>query len=166
MDIEEKLAKYRQNKSNEQVSKRDEERSFFTTNFFTKYFKEKDKTEKIEKFKPPLVKRKIQLVEKKSNPILINELPDEYQEEPEEIKTWISKLALKFLLWVLLYALFIKLEFGVVYLICSLLVLVYLNTNVGKKSKISAYSVFNPNVERIQGTLTSEQLEKNLISPF
>jgi hypothetical protein len=92
--------------------------------------------------------------------VLINEIEDEEEEEENahdqgRFRKYIIQLILKFLLWATLFAIFIKIEFGVPYFIVSLLVIICLNTNVGrKKSKISAYSVFNPNVERIQGKIS------------
>lgn len=91
-------------------------------------------------------------------------------EEPEEIEVplriRVIKIVLSFLLWAILFAIFIKLEFGVVYFVISLLVVIYLNTGRRKPGTKSAYSVFNPNVERIQGQLTAEQLQQNLLRPF
>ena len=100
------------------------------------------------------------------------EIEDHYLEpeliEKEDKNIKYLKLFLKLLLWSLLNALFIRLEFGIVYLVVSSLVLICLNTNVGKKKKgtVSAYSVFNPNLERLPGQLTSEQIEKSLIGAF
>lgn len=105
----------------------------------------------------------------------LNDNEDSFQRENQEIyepeieepfRLRLIKIALKFFLWATLFALFIKLEFGIVYFVVSLLVLVYLNTGRRAPGTKSAYSVFNPNVERIQGQLTAEQLEKNLMRPF
>lgn len=73
-------------------------------------------------------------------------------------------LFLKAVLWLTLWMLFIHLEFGAVYLIISLLILIYRNTSTIRRNIYtpSAYSVFNPNCERIDGTFTSEQFEKEL----
>ncbi|KAL6444831.1 hypothetical protein ACFW04_002103 [Cataglyphis niger] len=71
---------------------------------------------------------------------------------------------LYFLLWVTLYAIALKYEFGAVYFILSALVFIYLNTRSGPKrqGEPSAYSVFNPNCEAIQGTLDATQFEKEI----
>lgn len=70
---------------------------------------------------------------------------------------------LSFLLWLTLWGLFIELQFGAVFFTLSLLLFVYFNTRTGgKDNKPSAYSVFNKNCERIQGTLTAEQMQKNM----
>lgn len=72
-----------------------------------------------------------------------------------------------FLLWTVLFMIAIHFEFGYVFLVVSGLVFIYLNTRTGpkKKGEISAYSVFNPNCQAIDGTLKAEQFERefNLI---
>lgn len=54
-----------------------------------------------------------------------------------------------------------------VYLVISGLLFIYFNTRTGpkKEGEVSAYSVFNPNCEAIDGTLKAEQFERefNLI---
>jgi len=71
---------------------------------------------------------------------------------------------LKVILWLILWGLFIELEFGAVYFVVSSLYIIYANTRTGPKAdgSLSAYSVFNPNYERLEGTFTSEQFEKEL----
>ncbi|XP_066588396.1 uncharacterized protein Saysd1 [Prorops nasuta] len=71
---------------------------------------------------------------------------------------------LYFLFWVTLYLIAIEFEFGAVYFIVSSLVLIYLNTRSGPKVKgeLSAYSVFNPNCEAIDGTLDASQFEREI----
>lgn len=55
-------------------------------------------------------------------------------------------------------------EFGAVYFIISALFFIWINTRSEKKKKgeVSAYSVFNPNCEAIQGTINIQQLEKQM----
>jgi len=76
------------------------------------------------------------------------------------------KLAIKLLAWSLVYILFIYVEFGAVYFIFSLLCLVYFTTRSGpprdRREGPSAYSVFNPGCERLEGTFTTEQFEREL----
>ncbi|XP_055545029.1 uncharacterized protein LOC129730035 [Wyeomyia smithii] len=68
-----------------------------------------------------------------------------------------------FLFWVTLYAIAIELRFGVVFLMLSALVAIYLNTRTEKTpGEISAYSVFNKNCEAIDGTLKAEQFEREI----
>ena len=73
--------------------------------------------------------------------------------------------ALYFLLWITLYIIAIKVEFGAVYFIVTALLFIYFNTRSGRKKKgeISAYSVFNPDCQSIDGTLKAEQLEREFM---
>uniref|UniRef100_T1JGE4 SAYSvFN domain-containing protein n=1 Tax=Strigamia maritima TaxID=126957 RepID=T1JGE4_STRMM len=72
---------------------------------------------------------------------------------------------LKFVLWLLLMTVFVEVEFGAVFLICSIFYIIFRNfRNTPKKEgEPSAYSVFNPNCEAIDGTLTAEQFERELL---
>lgn len=69
-----------------------------------------------------------------------------------------------FVLWASVYAIFIKLQFGTVYLLLSGLIGMYVNTRTRpkKKNEVSAYSVFNKNCESILGTLKAEQFEREM----
>ncbi|EFB17426.1 hypothetical protein PANDA_016216, partial [Ailuropoda melanoleuca] len=72
---------------------------------------------------------------------------------------------LKVLLWLVLLGLFVELEFGLVYFVLSLFYWMYVGTRSPEEKREgekSAYSVFNPGCEAIQGTLTAEQLEREL----
>ncbi|XP_048081754.2 SAYSvFN domain-containing protein 1 [Ursus arctos] len=72
---------------------------------------------------------------------------------------------LKVLLWLVLLGLFVELEFGLVYFVLSLFYWMYVGTRgpeEKREGEKSAYSVFNPGCEAIQGTLTAEQLEREL----
>ncbi|XP_043820134.1 SAYSvFN domain-containing protein 1 [Dromiciops gliroides] len=72
---------------------------------------------------------------------------------------------LKVALWLVLLGLFVELEFGLVYFVLSLFYWMYVGTRgpgEKKKGEKSAYSVFNPGCESIQGTLTVEQFEREL----
>lgn len=66
--------------------------------------------------------------------------------------------------WVTLYIIAIELQFGIVFLMLSALLGIYLNTRTGPKNtnEISAYSVFNKNCESIDGTLKAEQFEREI----
>uniref|UniRef100_A0A8C5MIK3 SAYSVFN motif domain containing 1 n=1 Tax=Leptobrachium leishanense TaxID=445787 RepID=A0A8C5MIK3_9ANUR len=74
-------------------------------------------------------------------------------------------LLLKLLLWLVLLGLFVELEFGLAYFIISMFYWLYEGTRGPRDRKDgekSAYSVFNPGCEAIEGTLTAEQFEREL----
>jgi hypothetical protein len=74
-------------------------------------------------------------------------------------------LSVEFLLWATLFYICIILEFGSAYLVCSLLYFLWRSTGTGRKrdpNALSAYSVFNPNCEAIHGTVTAEQLAREM----
>ncbi|XP_061326892.1 SAYSvFN domain-containing protein 1 [Pezoporus flaviventris] len=74
-------------------------------------------------------------------------------------------LVLKVLLWAVLLALFVELELGLPYFVLSLLYWMYVGTrgpDERRQGELSAYSVFNPGCVPIRGTLTVEQLEREL----
>lgn len=87
------------------------------------------------------------------------------KEESKEDKQWRYCLyILYFVFWATCYAITIELQFGAVFLVISALIGIYVNTRTGPKPKneISAYSVFNKNVEAIDGTLNAEQFEREI----
>lgn len=71
---------------------------------------------------------------------------------------------LYFLLWVTLYIIAVKYEFGAIYFILSMLIFIWLNTGTKKKKpgELSAYSVFNPDCKPIEGTYDASQIEKEI----
>ncbi|KAM6367525.1 SAYSvFN domain-containing protein 1 [Alca torda] len=78
---------------------------------------------------------------------------------------WARPLLLKVLLWAVLLALFAELELGLPYFVLSLLYWMYACTRgpaERRRGELSAYSVFNPGCAAIAGTLTAEQLEREL----
>ncbi|CAF4778645.1 unnamed protein product, partial [Rotaria magnacalcarata] len=77
-------------------------------------------------------------------------------EEEKSINSW-QIILLKFFVWLTLFLIFIRLEFGAIYFIISLLYVMW--SNLGRRrgrNQLSAYSVFNPNFEKIQGTFSAE----------
>ncbi len=70
----------------------------------------------------------------------------------------------KFILWMALFIVFIKIEFGGPFFIISLSVILYKSMKPGsrKKDEPSAYSVFNPNCESIDGLVSKGQHEAEL----
>lgn len=78
---------------------------------------------------------------------------------------WKVTLLLKVLLWLVLLGLFVELEFGLAYFVLSMFYWLYEGTRgpgQRRKGEKSAYSVFNPGCEAIDGTLTAEQFEREL----
>ncbi|XP_075605125.1 SAYSvFN domain-containing protein 1 [Balearica regulorum gibbericeps] len=78
---------------------------------------------------------------------------------------WARPLLLKVLLWAVLLALFAELELGLPYFVLSGLYWMYAGTRgpaERRRGELSAYSVFNPGCTAIAGTLTAEQLEREL----
>ena len=77
-------------------------------------------------------------------------------------------MLLQLLIWLCLLMVFIKMEFAAVYLATSGFALIYLNLgNDGENRRKgggakSAYSVFNPGCEAIDGTLTAQQFEREI----
>ncbi|NWH68762.1 SMDC1 protein, partial [Geococcyx californianus] len=82
-----------------------------------------------------------------------------------EAPAWARPLLLKVLLWAVLLALFAELELGLPYFVLSLLYWMHAGTRgpaERRRGELSAYSVFNPGCAAIAGTLTAEQLEREL----
>ncbi|XP_061174534.1 SAYSvFN domain-containing protein 1-like [Saccostrea echinata] len=91
---------------------------------------------------------------------------EETELEKSTKKPWNrTQLTLTILMWILAWLFCIEHQFGAVFLVISLIFFIYYNTRTDKRkqNKLSAYSVFNPNCERIDGTFTSEQFEKELL---
>lgn len=75
-----------------------------------------------------------------------------------------KKFLLNFFVWCCFFRYAVYIEFGAVFLLLSGFYLIWTNTRTGPKktNEMSAYSVFNPNCERIEGTLDAEQFEKEI----
>ncbi|KAG4093952.1 hypothetical protein H8356DRAFT_1696284 [Neocallimastix lanati (nom. inval.)] len=69
-------------------------------------------------------------------------------------------------IWLVLQLIFAYLEFGTIFLIISIAILIYMNTSTAEKDpeKKSAYSVFNKNCERLDGQITTATFEKQIYS--
>jgi len=87
---------------------------------------------------------------------------EDLDEEQERTSIDWLILAVKILLWSLCFYLAVLLEFGLVYLVTSAFALFYLGTGKRRKGTPSAYSVFNPNCESIDGTLKAEDFEREI----
>jgi hypothetical protein len=68
-----------------------------------------------------------------------------------------TKNIIIFILWYSLYRLFLKYNFGAVYFMLTIIALIFMNLGQRKPGELSAYSVFNPNHERILGTMTTNE---------
>ncbi|CAG9536110.1 unnamed protein product [Cercopithifilaria johnstoni] len=65
--------------------------------------------------------------------------------------------------WLMAQWYFTYIEFGLVFFIFSLFVLLFINLGKRKSGELSAYSVFNPQCERLPGTITAEHFERDLL---
>ena len=82
-------------------------------------------------------------------------------EEPRTVLDW-AILGTKCLLWAACFYLCVLLELGLAFVITSGFAVIWLNLGRRKRGQPSAYSVFNPNCEAIDGTLTAEQFEREI----
>ena len=94
---------------------------------------------------------------------------DKTTEEQDTSKPWtlidFAIVLVKILMWFVGQWGFVKLGFGAVYFTTSCFALIWLNlgTEKRKTNSPSAYSVFNPNFEKIQGTFDAEQIEEQTL---
>ena len=65
-------------------------------------------------------------------------------------------------IWALIYKIFIIYEFGLVYFFFTIILLIFNNLGERKPWELSAYSIFNPNFERIPGSMTSENIQNGM----
>ncbi|EGC28428.1 hypothetical protein DICPUDRAFT_44282 [Dictyostelium purpureum] len=72
------------------------------------------------------------------------------------------KFIIKFLIWLLVQYIFLRLEWGAVFFVLSCFVLII--TNLGKRdsNKLSAYNVFNKNYESILLSKSKDSLERDM----
>lgn len=90
---------------------------------------------------------------------------------PDRIKAYlISKCkSRRFIFYLLLQSLAFYLEFGAVFFVLGLLYFIFTNLSDRKRKpeELSAYSVFNPNCERIDGTVDASEMINNIVTgPF
>jgi Flp pilus assembly protein TadB len=173
--LENKLLNFR----NQQEKKEEEEKGTYFKSIFNLFSSssplelKKRKENKIIKTKSDIKREKYEQLQKvlkeqtEATSLINNKEEEEEEEEVYYSKHFIIILFLKFILWLILFVIFIKLEFGLVYFIISLILVIYLNTSKNKKKGVlSAYSVFNPNLERLNGTFTSDHVEKSIRNTF
>ena len=60
-----------------------------------------------------------------------------------------------FIIWYSLYRLFLKYNFSYVYFMITIITLIFLKLGQRKTVELSSYSVFNPNNERILGSMSN-----------
>lgn len=72
------------------------------------------------------------------------------------------KLYFYLFLWLLFFYITFILQFSSLYFIITLILLIFYNLKNKDKNEISAYSVFNNGYERLLGTLTPEQFEREI----
>lgn len=90
---------------------------------------------------------------------------DALEENIEVQQPWSSIdyaiLAVKLVIWLIGQIIFVKLDFGAVYFATSAFAFIWLSLGKERRQpgQKSAYSVFNPNCQNIQGSFTAEQFE-------
>ncbi|PRP79412.1 hypothetical protein PROFUN_08173 [Planoprotostelium fungivorum] len=114
-------------------------------------FKEEEKPTKIQQYKHELYVW------------LINRLPISVVDFVYSIPI---ETYLGFALWFLLFFVFIRLEFGVVFFICSLFFLMFSNLGQRKEGELSAYNVFNRGGKALPGQLTASQFESEILHKY
>ena len=62
-----------------------------------------------------------------------------------------TKNIIIFIIWYTIYRIFLYYNFALVYILLTIIALIFLNLGERKPGELSAYSVFNPNNERIMG---------------
>lgn len=88
-------------------------------------------------------------------------LSDEEKEfNPLDIVT--TKNIIIVVVWGLIYKLFVYFEFGLVYFFMTIIALIFYNLGERKPWELSAYSIFNPNCERIPGTFTASSIQPGI----
>ncbi|CAD5216595.1 unnamed protein product [Bursaphelenchus okinawaensis] len=75
------------------------------------------------------------------------------------LQCWVVTLSF----WLIGQLLAAHIEFGCVYFLFSLFLLMFLNLGVRAEGELSAYSVFNPNCHRLLGQITSEHFERDML---
>lgn len=70
------------------------------------------------------------------------------------------------LIWLLIYVAALQFQFGIVFVIATGFYLLWISLGTKKRknpNELSAYSVFNPNCERLLGQTTAEQFENEIL---
>ncbi|KAG5313713.1 SMDC1 protein, partial [Acromyrmex insinuator] len=160
MTVKERLEAYRRKKRRQEMmeSIKNVMRNIFSWN----------REIRIEKFEESMKEEQVKLC-KQSVDVEedVQEVDVQEEDNTQESQSTVLKRViylLYFLLWATLYMIALEYEFGAVYFILSALIFICLNTRSGPKRRgePSAYSVFNPNCEAIEGTLDASQFEKEI----
>ncbi len=69
-----------------------------------------------------------------------------------------SRKMIYFIIWAGAFKLAIKIEFGTVYTIFSLILFIFLNLGKREEGTLSAYSIFNDNYEKLIGEFDSNSV--------
>ena len=74
------------------------------------------------------------------------------------------QIVVRLALWFCVFGIFVELGFGLVFVIVSALVALFLSTSTGQRARdrLSPYSVFNPNFEEITGTYNADTVAQSL----
>ncbi len=95
------------------------------------------------------------------------EVPGDEEQPPEPVP-WTNIdyviLIVKLAMWTVAQVIFVKVGFGAVFFATSAFAFIWLNLGNERRrpGRMSAYSVFNPGFENIQGTFTAQQFEQEL----
>ncbi|KAL0819485.1 hypothetical protein ABMA28_007585 [Loxostege sticticalis] len=94
----------------------------------------------------------------------VSEVESFVEENPESWRYFTVKWAIYAIIWLTLFGIFLKIQFGAVFFVISVLIGICINTRTRprKKGEVSAYSVFNDNCVSIDGTLKAEQFEREI----
>ncbi|XP_054261254.1 SAYSvFN domain-containing protein 1 [Macrosteles quadrilineatus] len=155
--MDEKLARYRSKKRREEFIQLSKEKIFSFLKVGTqKHDMVGDEVELT-------IKDQEEEVESKDDNASISSLESADESECCDEFTY-SKFSLYASLWLILFSFAIYLEFGAIYFIVSGFYIIWANTRTGPKRRgeVSAYSVFNPDCEAIDGTLKPEQFEREI----
>ncbi|KYN38695.1 Uncharacterized protein C6orf64 [Trachymyrmex septentrionalis] len=160
MTVKERLEAYRRKKRRQEMM---ESIKSVMTNIFSW-----NREVRIEKFEESMKEEQVKLckqsvdVEEDVQEVDVQEEDNTQESQSTMLKRVIYLLY--FLLWATLYMIALEYEFGAVYFVLSALIFICLNTRSGPKRRgePSAYSVFNPNCEAIEGTLDASQFEKEI----
>lgn len=71
--------------------------------------------------------------------------------------------ALKLLVWVTIWRLFVYIDFGSLWVVLTGIALIFLNLGERDPTELSAYSVFNKGQWRMPGSLTADQFEREIM---